>query len=378
MPTITGYQGETAMFDDDYDEYDDFVKLDGQDTQLDMLDRRRFLMGSIAALGTGIMAGMPLSQAFAASFPSRAMSIFVPTREGGGADRNLRLVTGVWKKYLNTKFDRRFYPGASGRVGYETYMGKAGNSGHELIFGNMGPEVLNWVVKKPTFPISNYFYFGRVDEDAAVVFVGKRSKYKTIDDIIAAGKSRILNVGTSRIAHPATIGAMALASHTGAQFNPIPLSGGKNTRAGVATGEMDFGVLPSGGIARKGKNFRTLLVFDSKNRLGSRLNNAPTANDHFGMKLPPMYSARAFGIKTEVQKKHPERVALLQSTLDKVFADPDFRKAVKKAKLPWELISPGNAAQCAKYVKDITEIGTKYRDLMRGASAKAKKNKKKK
>ena len=25
MPTITGYQGETVMFDDDYDEYDDFV-----------------------------------------------------------------------------------------------------------------------------------------------------------------------------------------------------------------------------------------------------------------------------------------------------------------------------------------------------------------
>jgi putative tricarboxylic transport membrane protein len=340
------------------------------------LNRRNFLMGSVATLAAGVLTGVSVDEAMAAAFPSRNMKIYVPTREGGGADRNLRLVTGIWKKYMNTKFDRAFYPGAAGRVGYETYMGKGAADGHDLIFGNMGPEVLNWVVKKPTFPVSSYFYFGRVDEDAAVIFVGKRSKFKTIDDIIAEGKKRSLNVGTSRIAHPATIGAMALARQTGAKFNPIPLSGGKNTRAGVATGEMDFGVLPSGGIARKGKNFRTLLVFDDKNRLGKRLNNAPTANDHFGMKLPPMYSARAFGIKTSVRDKHPERVALLQSTLDKVFADPDFKKAVKKAKLPWELISPGNAADCAKYVKNITAIGTEFRDLMRGASAKAKKRKK--
>ena len=38
----------------------------------------------------------------------------------------------------------------------------------------------------------------------------------------------MLNVGVSRLAHPATLGALALAKHTGAKFNPIPLSGGKN------------------------------------------------------------------------------------------------------------------------------------------------------
>jgi len=43
---------------------------------------------------------------------------------GGGADRLFRGFTGVWKKYLDTTFKPDFKPGASGRVGYEFYMGK--------------------------------------------------------------------------------------------------------------------------------------------------------------------------------------------------------------------------------------------------------------
>ena len=75
--------------------------------------------------------------------------------QGGGADRNFRSFAGVWKNHLNAEFEPGFYPGAAGRVGYETYMGKASDDCHDLIFGNMGPEVLNWVVKKPTFsPVS--------------------------------------------------------------------------------------------------------------------------------------------------------------------------------------------------------------------------------
>ena len=36
---------------------------------------------------------------------------------------------------------------------------------------------------------------------------------------------------------------------------------GKNTRAGVETGEMDFGALPAGGIANRPKNFKIVLMF---------------------------------------------------------------------------------------------------------------------
>ena len=329
--------------------------------------RRRFLQGS-AAVGATAMA-MPLGTALGAEFPSENINIYVPTREGGGADRNLRAFTGVWKKYLKTNFEGAYYPGAAGRVGYEKYMGLAKPDCYNLLFGNMGPEVLNWVVKKPTFDLDDYFYFAQVDADPGILFVSAKSPFQNIDDIIAEGKKRTLNVGVSRLAHPATLGALAVARHTGAKLNVIPLSGGKNTLAGVATGEMDFGALPTGSVISKGKNFRVVLMFADKNPLPDRTGNAPTANAHLGTDLPPLIAgARAFAIKKEAVDKYPERYQLLTDTLKKVYTDPAYKEAVIKTKAAWEFIGYGSPEDCAKYAKSITAIGEEYKDLLTGKS----------
>jgi len=335
----------------------------------DEFSRRNFLRGSGMTLGAGALTMLPLQIALAAAFPERNIKVYVPTREGGGADRNLRAVTSIWKKHLNTKFTATFYPGAAGRVGYEKYMGLAKEDCYELLFGNMGPEVLNWVVKKPTFPLDSYFYFGQMDRDPGIIFVGRKSKFKTMDDLVAEGKKRTIKVGVSRLAHPATLGVLALGRHTGARFNVIPLSGGKNTRAGVATGEMDCGALPSGGIARRGKNFNILAIFDNKNPIPSKIKNAVLVNAHYGMKLPPLIAgARAFGIKTAAVAKYPDRFKKLEETLVAVNKDPAYQKVLKKTKVPMELFMYGSRADCAQYVKDISKIGEEYKDLLTGKS----------
>ena len=89
------------------------------------------------------------------------------------------------------------------------------------------------------FSVDDYFYFGRVNVDPGCLFLSAESKLQTMDDIIA-GKERVLNVGTSRMAHPASIGLLAPGEDTGAQVNLIPHSGGKNTVAGAVTCEIDF------------------------------------------------------------------------------------------------------------------------------------------
>ena len=175
------------------------------------LNRRVFLRTSAAA--GGMMLAAP-QIARAAGYPERNIEVIIPTREGGGADRNFRAFTSIWKDKLGTDFEPGFFPGASGRVGYEVYMGKNAPDAYSLIFGNMGPEVLNWAMQAPTFDVDDYFYFGRVDTDPSCLFVGAESPLKTLDDVIAAGKSRRLNVGTSRMAHPASIGLLSLGELT--------------------------------------------------------------------------------------------------------------------------------------------------------------------
>ena len=61
--------------------------------------RRSFVKGSAAALGVAGLTASPFASALGAEFPSRNMSVYIPTREGGGADRNFRAFAGVWKTF---------------------------------------------------------------------------------------------------------------------------------------------------------------------------------------------------------------------------------------------------------------------------------------
>lgn len=329
-------------------------------------DRRALLRGAGAVAGAAAFSALPFGGARAAGFPDHNIDVIVPTQAGGGADRNLRAVASIWKKYLKTNFEPSFYPGASGRVGYEVYMGKRAADGYNLLFGNMGPELLNWVIKKPTFALTDYVYFGRVDTDPGVLFVGAQSKLQSMDAILSEGRKRPLNVGTSRLAHPASIGALLLAEQTGIKVNMIPLSGGKNTIAGVVTGEMDFSVLTSGAVAAAGKSVKTLLVFDDKNVAGPRLDNAPTMNQVFGTKIPPLQSARAFAIHTSVIEKYPDRYKILNDSFKKIFADPEFKTAIEKAKGVWDYIDYGGPEDCRKYAVSIAALGERFKPLLTG------------
>ena len=327
------------------------------------MDRRLFLKTSAAA--TAMTLAAP-GIARAAGYPERNINVIIPTAEGGGADRNFRAFTSVWKEKLGTEFEPGYYPGASGRVGYEVYMGKSEPDAYNLIFGNMGPEVLNWAMQKPSFNIEDYFYFGRVDTDPCCLFVGAESPLKTMDDIISEGKKRRLTVGTSRMAHPASIGLLALGEKVGVEFNLIPLQGGKGTVAGAVTGEVDFSVLTSGSVIAAGDSVQTLLVF-GQNRVGEALDNAPDINDAYGMDLPEMLSARAFAIHKKAADDHPDRFEVLTRTFKETFEDPKLLEAYVASKGTPEYLNYGGVEECAKFMSAMLELGERYKPLLSGA-----------
>jgi len=322
---------------------------------------RRYFLKLCAA---GLVMGVP-GIGFGASFPSRTMEVYIPTRAGGGADRNFRSFAGVWKNHLGGEFEPAFYPGAAGRVGYETYMGKASDDCHDLIFGNMGPEVLNWVVKQPTsFSTDDYFYFLMVDADPGSVFISEKSSMKTLEDVIAEGKKRTLTIATSRLAHPASLGMLVLANKMGMKVNLVPMSGGKNTRNGVLTGELDLGVLPATTVMKR-KGIKILGLFDEKNLVPKKMPGAVLINTEYKLGIPPIAAgARAFGIKKTAADKHPDRFNKLVESGMKVFKDPAYKEAVIAGKGSWELIAPGGVDACKNYVNNITALGKEYRSLL--------------
>lgn len=328
--------------------------------------RRAFLAGTTAMAGAAMLSGRGLP-AFAQSFPSRNIDVVIPTREGGGADRLYRAFTSIWKNHLKADFEVGFFPGASGRAGYDTYIGKREPDGHNLLFGNMGPELAVMVVQDTPYSFPEDFqYFCRLDVDPSTLFVRADSPFKTVDDVIAEAKKRTLSVATSRLPHPASIGMLLLAEHTGAQVNLIPLSGGRNTIAGVVTGETDIGVLPSASVAGAGEAVRALAVWADSNPIPDKLNNAPTVNARFGTSFPELVSARAFAIHTKAIETYPDRFEILDTTSKKAFDDAAWPEAAKQAGQPLELLSYGNREASAKMATGMTELAKRYKGLLSG------------
>jgi tripartite-type tricarboxylate transporter receptor subunit TctC len=328
------------------------------------VDRRSFVAGAAAGVASLMGGGRPA--AAQAKFPSRKFTVLIPTGQGGGAERLARAFDAVWSKDLGQPFEYEFFPGAAGQVGYTLYVQKRDRGGHNLLFGNMGPEMIMYALQKPPYKFpEDFVYFCRTDIDDSCIFVRTQSPFKRVEDVVAEAKKRTLNVATSRIPHPASIGILALGKATGSKFNLVPYGGGNPTQVAVLSGEVDCGVLPAAGIVSLPEQFTVLGIFNKKeNVLAKYTNNAPLINAVFGTNLPDLYSSRAWAIHTEFAAKNPAAMALLSETAKKVCDDPAFRSEVTKAGQVAEAVAYGDQATCTEYALAMIALTEEYRDVL--------------
>jgi tripartite-type tricarboxylate transporter receptor subunit TctC len=250
-------------------------------------------------------------------------------------------------------------------VGYEVFVNKREKDGYNLLFGNMGPEMIMYALQKPAYRFpEDYQYFCRTDIDDSTLFALRKGKFQRAEDVLAEAKKRVVNVAVSRLPHPASIGMLALGAALGAKFNLIPYGGGNPTMVAVLNGEADCGALPIAGIVAQREQMKVLAVFNDENALASQSDNAPPINKVFGTKLPDLSSSRSWAIHTEVIEKYPDRFALLEKTSKQVFDNPEYKKAYAKTGAPVETIQYGDRAVCTRYAKAMVELANEYRSLL--------------
>jgi len=326
--------------------------------------RRRIVAGAGAALALGSV------NARAQAYPSKNIRVVIPTGQGGGAERLARAFDAFWGPMLKTNFEYSFFPGAAGQVGYEVFVNKREKDGYNLLFGNMGPEMIMYALQKPAYRFpEDYQYFCRTDIDDSVVFALRKSKFQRVEDLVAEAKRRVVNVAVSRLPHPASIGMLALGAAVGAKFNLVPYGGGNPTTVAVLNGEADCGALPIAGVVAQREQMKVLGVFNDENALAKYSDNAPPVNKVFGTKLPDLSSSRSWAIHTEVIEKFPDRFALLEKTAKQVFDNPAYKEAYAKTGAPVETIQYGDRSLCTRYANGMIELANEYRSLL---SAKSK------
>lgn len=327
------------------------------------LSRRQFLASSAAGAAALSLSGRA---AFAQNFPSQNINITIPTAEGGGADRDVRLITQFWKKYLGADFEFGYYPGAAGQVGYEFFMKREPNA-YNLLFANMGPEVIMLTLQNVPIEIGkDLVYINQTSSEPMSVFVGARSRFNSLEELVEEGKKRPITCSVSRLPHPASIGMLALGEATGAKFNLVPFGGGNPSAMAAITGEVDCCALPFANPITLASEVKILGVFADKNPAPDQSGNAPTVNSVFGSDLPELTSSRGFAVHAAAIEQFPDRVQKLQETCAQVLADPEYVAAVEKAGLPKEFVDPGDQDKAMGTAEATRELALKYRELLTG------------
>ncbi len=333
------------------------------------VSRREFLRRSGAVAGVSAM-GLTLgSRAFASSnFPSETMQILIPTGEGGGVDRTSRAFNSVWQKYLGgSNFEYSYFPGAGGQVGYETYLGRWDADGHHLLFGNIGPEMIMYATQDTDYQYpEDYTYFAGVDADDAVLWVANDSPFQSVQDLVDAGQDRQINISTSRLPHPSSLGVLALADATGANFRLIPYGGGSPARSAAVTGEVDACATFMSSSLSLTDQIRFLTVFNDHNRMPGRTEEAPPVNEVFDTSIPVLTGNRAFAIQRAALEDYPDRYETLRNTIREAFDDPQLEKAFAEAGKPAEFVEYSDSDKCEQLAQSFLDLATQYADMLRG------------
>lgn len=299
-------------------------------------------------------------------YPSRNIEVVVPTGEGGAADRVVQALSNVWRDYLGVEFERSFYPGASGEVGYTTFL-RTEPDGHTILSGNIGPEMIMYGLQDPdyNFP-EDYLYFGSVAVDPAVIWVAADSPFETIQDLVEEARERTVTISTSRMPHPATVGALALAEATGADFSIVPYGGGSPARTAGLTREVDAVTTHVGSSLDLAEDIRFLVMFQSENQWPELSDNAPTANDAFDIDLPDLGATRAFGVHREFKENYPERYEVLTGTFREAFEDPRFAEEFEAVGFDSTFLSYKGEEASMDVAERMLDLVSTYRGLLEG------------
>jgi tripartite-type tricarboxylate transporter receptor subunit TctC len=95
---------------------------------------KRFNMAIVALFFLALLIPQSL---FADEFPSKPVTIIVPSRAGGGHDLTFRAVTSVAADYLGQPMVVKLMPGGRGAIGSD-YVAKAKPDGYTLLGGGLG------------------------------------------------------------------------------------------------------------------------------------------------------------------------------------------------------------------------------------------------
>src|SRR5262245_50493550 len=127
--------------------------------------------------------------AFGQSYPTKAVRIVLPFGPGGVADITTRTIAPHLTSGLGQQVVVENMPGAGG-IRAAAEVAKADPDGHTLLLLTNGNAVSQALFKSlPYDPLNDFAMVSTVGYFSLVIVTGASSKYKTLQDVLAAAKA---------------------------------------------------------------------------------------------------------------------------------------------------------------------------------------------
>jgi tripartite-type tricarboxylate transporter receptor subunit TctC len=300
--------------------------------------RRQILQTGAVAGGAAMASGLGLKDALAANFPSKAFSMYVAAKAGGGFDRATRGFGPEFERVTGQPMKVIFTPGAGG-VLTATKLLTAQPDGHSLAYVAFSSlNVAIHVGKPPNFSYDSFAHLGTAFGGPLAIFVGKNSKYNSLEDLMEASKKGRVTAGISGAREWYHVGGLILNSRTGGNITYVPYGGGGPSRKAAASGEADAVMTGLFDAANQYDVLKCLCIFADKNPI-PHLIQAPTMKEIYGDKKGiSMMHPSGVTTSVEVKNKNPDNYAYIVDAFKKAATSDATRDRMIKSGFPKEAL----------------------------------------
>lgn len=183
-----------------------------------------------------------------AAWPTRPVKLVNAFPPGGPSDIMARAVADVLSNQFKQPFVVENKAGASGNIGADA-VAKAAPDGHTVLFGIDSTFTVNpHIYKSMPFKPSDLRPVMVIASSGLLVGVHPGTGFRTLQDLVAAGKARGVSFSSAGSGSPGHLAAEMFTEATGMKITHVPYKGNTPAVTAILAGEVNGGVLATPGM----------------------------------------------------------------------------------------------------------------------------------
>ena len=209
-----------------------------------MFTSHKVQLGAAAALALTLGLTGCAQTSGESEYPQRDIKIVVPFAAGSATDVVARVWAECYERKLEVPVNIENRAGGSGAVGMTEAAG-AKPDGYTLVQASTSSGVYVPHFTDVNYSVDSFDPFGVVAMQPTIVIVGPESEFKSMDDVLEAGKTRKLAVSDSGANTTSGLVTEIMANNYGFEVAHVTPSSVAETRRGLQQGDYDIGVVSS-------------------------------------------------------------------------------------------------------------------------------------